>query len=90
MNEEFPSYFQTVPKSTVRIMLRRERRRVRFDAAIAIILTLAMGYLYAQLAVKIGIERPWIGIIAVAVQALTFMFAMWMKPSDIFLKRTPL
>lgn len=76
-----------IARHEVRAMLRRERRKVRFDAALALVLTLLLGWVYAQLARGIGLERPWIGIVAIAVQALTFIGVMSMRLSEVIWKR---
>lgn len=74
----------------VKELLRKERYRARFDASVAAALMLGTGWLYAQLAIKMGIQRPWIGIIAIAVQLIVFIFAMWMRASDVIFRRKPL
>lgn len=74
----------------VKELLRKERYRARIDAGVALVFTLLMGWVYAQLAIRMGVQRPWIGIIAVGVQSVTFAFAMWMRPSDAVWRRKAL
>lgn len=85
-----PPPISVLPRHEVRALLRKERRRVRFDAAIALVLTLSFGWIYAQIVRGAGAPPHWIGLTAVGVQLVTFSLAMWARPSDYFMKRRPL
>jgi hypothetical protein len=87
MNDALPLMFQDLSRSQVRTLLRKERHRVRFDAAVALVFTLAFGWIYAQLARGIGLPPHWIGLTAIGVQLVTFPLGMWARPSDYFIRR---
>ncbi len=66
----------------VRRYARRERHRIRFDAAVSLLFTLLAGWGYAQLARKMGAPSHLIGGIAVGIQVCTFALCMWTRPHE--------
>lgn len=60
----------------VRLAVRRETIRCMLNAAVSLAVLLATGYLYAQLARKMGASSTVIGATAVGVQCLVGIFGM--------------
>lgn len=79
-----------ITKMECRALLRKERWRIRFDAGVSLILTLGMGWTYAQITRGMGFAPHWIGATAVLVQFITFTLGMWLRPSDFCMKRKPI
>ncbi len=77
----------TEPLLYTRSDLRRQRRKVRFDAWFGAIAMLILGFCYAQIARKLGAPSPVIGLTAVACQLFTFAAVMLMRPSDLFYRQ---
>jgi hypothetical protein len=84
---QLPSIELTFAESQVRRLLSRERRRTRFDAFVALALTLGFGWIYARLARELGAPPNMIGAIAVSAQAVTFAAAMIMRPHQWTMRR---
>jgi hypothetical protein len=85
--DKLPLMFQDLSRSQVRTLLRKERHRVRFDAGVALVLTLFLGWVYAQIARGMGYPPHWIGLTAVGVQFIVFLLTMIGRPSDYFIRR---